>query len=415
MINRRGIKQRMGTILLLSLLSAALWIPYAAADTITTTDIFYMNLNYGESVSVSDATNSALITFTVTSGTLKGYGTFSLTSTTGTLSVLCAEAGAVTVTANVTIYAYMNSTGPTDYFTYSAGVTNTWTWTYSASATPTPTATPIVVVDEGDVSSTLYLRSDNQTTNGQTGYQLSSPNTASSVTVSNNLTGAVDVTYGFRVWLVNYSNETIELTPGTPIAQVTRSADGAGLQTASWSPPAYTLDLGFDALMVKVYLNISGTWTSRGTYVTPEMMYTALSADTWTFHLYTIKATDTDTNASFVFGSGTYESKISGLGFTTPTWFELGEYYLTVGNIVGFVFYSYYNIIGGVAYLFIYMIPIGTLYIRHRTTNVILFLFILLGGAPGALAWVLIPSWAAIAVDGLLILIGSFLFWRVIR
>jgi hypothetical protein len=414
MINPRKAKQQIGTLLLLSLLSAAFWVPFASADVITTTDIFYLNLNYGESVSISDVTNTALITFTVTSGTLKGYGTFTLSPTTGSLSVLCAEAGAVAVTANVTIYAYMNATGPSGYFTYSAGVTNTWTWVYT-STTPTPTATPIVVVDEGDVSSTLYLRSDNQTTNGQTGYQLSSPNTASSATVSNTLTGSADVTYGFRVWLVNYSNETIELTSGTPVAQVTRSADGAGIQTASWTPPAYTLDLGFDALMVKVYLNISGTWTSRGTYVTPTMMYTALSADTWTFHLYTIKSTSTNTNASFVFGSGTYESKISGLGFTTPTWFELGEYYLTVGNIVGFVFYSYYNIIGGVAYLFIYMIPIGTLYIRHRTTNVILFLFILLGGAPGALAWVLIPSWAAIAVDGLLILIGSFLFWRVIR
>lgn len=416
MIKQKILVRNIGFILLLSLLSAALWCPLALADTITTSsDLFYMNLNLGDSFSIEDSANNALITFTVSSGSLKGYSSLSLTSTTGTLTTLIAESGAVSVTSNTTIYVYMNDTGPASYFTYTAGLTKTWSWTYTTAPTTTPTATPIVVIDQGSVSNTLYMRSDNQTTNDQAGYQLASPNTDSSITISNTLTGAVDVTYGFRVWLVKYNNETIELTDGTPTATVTRTADGIGLQTATWTVPDCTLELGFDALMVKVYLNISGTWTSRGTFVTPSMMYKAIETETWTFHLHTNKTTSTDTYASFSFGDGSHESKITGLTVTSPTWFDMGQYYLIVGNLVGFIFYSYYNVLGGVAYLLIYMIPLGTLYIRHKTTNVILFLFVLLGGAPGALAWVFIPPWAAIAVDGILILIGSFLFWRVIR
>lgn len=397
-------------------LCVATWfalMPLAQADIVTEGSL-YWNFNYGETFTVQDVTHQGHINFTVTSGTFRGFGTINADSNGGTINIIPEANSAITVASNISVSVYQGAVGPATYFTFTSGVSSTITWTYT-SAVPTATATPSVIINEGTLNSTLFMRSDTQTTNNQNGYRLDETNTESAQTITNTLSGDIPVQYGFRVWITNYNNESIELTDGAPQAVVTRSTNGAGIQTSTWTPPQTAVDLGFDCLTISVYLNSSGTWTQRATYVTPVLMYKEIAPYTWTFYLYTNKTTTTDTYASFSFGDDTVESKVNCAGLTTPTWFELGNWQLTTGNIIGFIFYSYYQALGAVSYLLMFLIPAGTLYIRHRTTNVIVFLFVLLGGAPGALVWIFIPVWAAAAVDAILLLCGSFLVWRVIR
>jgi hypothetical protein len=280
--------------------------------------------------------------------------------------------------------------------------------TPSPSPTPVPTPTSITVIVGAD---TMYFRGDLQTSNTISAYRLDTENSDISTTTPPDTLTTTTMTYAFRVWIINYLGVATELTNG-PTANITRTTSGVGLQTSTWNCPGSILDIGYDAIRISIYLETSTGWLSRATYISPSLINKAVQSTQWTFTVYTNK---TSTESSFSFGSATYESKITGILFLDPSGYEITNYYLSSGNVVLAIFNSYTMVLGPVAYLLMFLIPVGTLYIRHKTSNVILFLFILLGGAPGSLAWIFIPAWAAAGVDIIILLIGSFLVCRVAR
>lgn len=407
------------TLGLLALLSTLILTSYTTSvkavyyDTEIPEGVQHLNFNYGEIFGLNDTDDDVEVAFTVTSGSFKGNALVTYTGDGGTITIVPETNGALSYTANSTIYIYVNNAGPLTNLIYTAGQTTTITYTSTDPTIVRPT--PVIIVDKGELNSTLFFRSDSHTVNGQAGYKLDTPNTDTPVELTNVLSGDVPVSYGFRVWLVGFDEESIELTDGTPVGIVTRSIDGNGIQSADWNMPQKSLDIGFDCLKIVVYLDISGSWIQRAVFISPTLLYRSIDAATWTFNLYTSKTTSGDTTAALQFGSENFESKISSVSLTSASWFELGYYQMLTGNIFGLIFGSYYSLFGPVAYLLMFLIPTGTLYARHRTTNVIVFLFAIAGGAPGTLIWVFVPAWAAAVVDIFLLLAGAFLVWKVTR
>ncbi len=383
-----------------------------SADIIITDTHFTASFYAGEAFKVQDILHSAVLTFSVTAGSFVGDATLTLTSIGGSITCLPIAAGSISASANATVFFYFNGIGPATAMNYLAGAVLTITWTYSTSPLPTP----VIVVNQGTTNSTLYFRSDTQVSNGETGNMLDFSNSASTQTIADVAGGSVTVTYAFRVWLLHYTAAKTELTLGVPVGNITRATSGTGAQTASWTAPTTTLDLGFDALEVVIYLDVGSGWISRATYLTVPLLYKQIIGSAWTFTLYTNRTVSGgSTYTSFSFGSSTYPSGISGVQLVTPSWFEVGNWQLQTGNVIGFIFYCYYQEIGAAAYLLMLIIPLGSLYIRHKTLNVILFLFVILGGSAGSVAWIFVPVWAASLVTVFLLLIFGFLIWRTAR
>jgi len=88
-------------------------------------------------------------------------------------------------------------------------------------------------------TSTWYMRSDSHTANNVTGYKLSETQSATHTYNGRTKTGTYTTYYGVRVWIVFPNGQLEELTSGTPVAVVSRSSDGSGLQSANWTCPGY--------------------------------------------------------------------------------------------------------------------------------------------------------------------------------
>lgn len=412
------------TLIALALLLSP-FITLAYADTVTTVAPFNIYLNAGEAIMWQDTSVPANVTFSVITGSLNGSASLNADSLEGELVVIPATSGTLYVSCvgpNATVIS-VNGASPVAWpYSFTAGSPFTVAWIYEdAPATPTPSPSPTTIVTSPTPTATpivtetiggtpLYFRSDNQTTNTVNASRLDTTNTETTATIIDALTVS-NMTYAFRVWIVHYDGSETEVTTGTPVANITRSSDGQGEQNATWSFPGATLDLGYDALKVVIYLETNAGWASRATYITPTLLNKAADASTWMFLLYTNKTGSTTTLS---YGSSYYPSRIDGHDFTQPSFYELSGYYLQTGNILLFIFYGYTSVFGAAAYLLMLAIPFGTLYIRHRNTNVFLFLFTIFGGS-GGLAWVFIPGWAAAVVDAILLIIGSMLVWRVLR
>jgi hypothetical protein len=398
------------TVKLFTLIAVAylLVLPLASCDIVTETP-FNLDFSAGESFNVQDVERDALHNFAVVSGSLTGTGSLNVTSSGGVLLITPSSSGAIYATsdyANVWfLYDGLYLTAP---FAFVSGTQFLITWQY----TP-PTSTPIII---GSTNMTLYFRSDEYETNNVTAYGLDSTNTNVAATVTDTSAGDVSVTYGFRIWVVHYGGSTTELTSGTPVAQLVRTSDGTGYQNNTWLPSETTLNLGYDALKIIIYLKFgSGDWTSRASYISHPLINSLMYSQTWTFILYTSKATSGSTTAYFKFGSvSTYNSRITGIGFREPTAWEIQTWRINSGDYIGFVLGAYVDEIGVAAYLLILLIPCGSLYFRYRNFWAILFLFVIFGGA-GGIIWAIVPIWAAAVIDALLILGCSFLVWKVIR
>ena len=378
------------------------------ADTIITEENFNFDLNTGESFAVEDSSHSATVTFSILYGSLTGTGNLMLTDETGILIVTPNSSGTIQVTSNIaTFYVLYNGLYLTAPYVFEKGTQFLITWQY----TP-PSVNPIII---GSSNTTLYFRSDTYTTNNVTAYGLDQTNTATPASVTDTYSGDVTVEYGFRVWLVHYSNLTTELTSGSPVAVLTRAVDGVGYQNASWTPEETRLSLGYDAVKVVVYLRFAGgAWSARASYISHSLVNSLMYKQTWTFYLYTSKATTTSTTALFMFGSPLYNSRIGGVGFRPPTAWEIQTWRLNRGDYLGFILGAYVDKIGPAAYLLLLLIPCGSLYLRHRNLGPVIVLFILFGG-PGGIIWAFVPLWAAAVVDILLLIGAAFLVFKVIR
>lgn len=380
------------------------------ADYIETETPFALEFVFGDSFQIYDDENDVTITFEVVSGTLTGTATLNATTSGGVMYISPTSYGAVKVTGDTsTFYVLFNGATDSDsIYTYSSGTGFIITWSYSP-----PAVSPIIV---GTTNTTLYFRSDQYTTNNNTGYGLDDTNTDSAVTISDTGSGDAVVTYGFRVWVVKYGGTLEELTAGTPVAQLSRSTDGSGYQNNTWTPTETSILLGYDALKVSIYVQFdSGDWTSRASYISNPLINSIIYEQTWTFIMYTSKSTGADTTASFRFGAAsTYNSRITGAGFKEPSSFEIGQWRLNSGDYIAFTLGAYTDLIGPAAYLFMLLVPCGVFYMRYRNIWAVLFMFVIFGGS-GGMIWALVPIWAAAVIDAILLIACAFLLFKIIR
>lgn len=263
---------------------------------------------------------------------------------------------------------------------------------------------------------TWYHRSDTHTVNGVTGYIINSTLSSTTKNVSLSLAGDSTVTWGWRVWQVKTDESTVELTSGSPVATVNRAVDGEGFQTNTWTAPSRSLQIGFDALEIVLYMKIgAGDWQSRAVFVSSRLVEKTVSGVTWTFYQYTNRSYSGGTTTGyFIFGSSTRNSRIEGIGFGEADVYETMNYKLQSGDLIGFVLYPYVNLIGNLFYGLVMLMLCVPLYNRYHSLTPILVLMILFGGASGVFT-LLIPL-AGFGITWIFMLLGlAGLLYKVFR
>ena len=114
--------------------------------------------------------------------------------------------------------------------------------------------------------SARFMRSDTGTINGLQAYKLDTGQSASFLETNVTETESNTVYWGVRVWKRSSAGET-ELTGGAPVAQVSRSLRGYGIQSASWDCPNTTL-ASADSVVVRIYCMNGGPWTQVAVFTT---------------------------------------------------------------------------------------------------------------------------------------------------
>jgi len=181
----------------------------------------------------------------------------------------------------------------------------------------------------GTVEKTMYMRSDQHIVNGLTAYVLNTTQSSSAKEAEEggNLgAGCNDVNIGIRVWRRESDGTEYEITSGSPVAVVTRTADGEGMQNNTWTPPETNMN-PTDSLVIRVYINAEGSYVERVNFTTEELGSIKLNSETWTVYYYTKRITancgakpqDDQTWGSFFWGNGTYNSSIVGINYTLAT------------------------------------------------------------------------------------------------
>lgn len=169
-------------------------------------------------------------------------------------------------------------------------------------------------------SETRYMRGDQQTINSLTAYSLgtSQSSTSQSNLIEKTRSGNLVVDWGVRIWKRTSAGSETEITSGTPVAQVTRSAIGEGMQNNTWSVPLTSLN-ATDSIVVRVYAQIRDNvdWSVQATFTTEQLGSEILPAGTWTFYYYTWYDTYNTggpsgryTRGRFYWGDSTYNSRI---------------------------------------------------------------------------------------------------------
>jgi len=162
------------------------------------------------------------------------------------------------------------------------------------------------------------MRSDRHTVNGLTGYKLGTEQSATVVGVFIATTATATCYAGIRVFVRHADGSEIEITEGTPVAQVSRSSSGGGLQSNTWSCPEVSLAES-DAIVVRVYLKSgTGAWYERAVFITEQLNASKLNAATWTVYYYVSKYQDPELGWvwEFDFGTSTYNSRIENFTWT---------------------------------------------------------------------------------------------------
>jgi hypothetical protein len=110
-----------------------------------------------------------------------------------------------------------------------------------------------------------------------------------------------------------------ELTTGSAEAVVSRTVNGNGYQTATWTPPETILNAG-DSIVVRVQGDTTSPPTTvRETFTTEQIGGARLEASEWTVQYWTRRAGAFQGGTDWYWGSSTYENFISGFQWTEMT------------------------------------------------------------------------------------------------
>jgi len=160
-----------------------------------------------------------------------------------------------------------------------------------------------------------FMRGDQQTVNGLTAYKLATAQSSTAQSYSTSYMGSQTVYWGIRVWLRHADGSENEVTSGTPVAQVSRSSNGYGIQSSTWVCP-FRLLASTDAIVVRVYIMV-GPYPASTSFVTEQLGALCLYPSTWTVYYYTKRTSNQySTTGYFYWGTQTYNSRIENLQYT---------------------------------------------------------------------------------------------------
>jgi len=285
-------------------------------------------------------------------------------------------------------YATINST---DYWSSNFWLTitgnTTFLFTYAGDIGENPWVPPIYSSD--GLNATWYLRSDTHTVHSQLGYILSPVQTSSELSdMRTHATTSMTTSYGVRIWVFDADGDSSELTSGIPVAVVTRSSDGDGIQSATWTCPDYLNVV--DAVMVRIYQRWgTDAWTARLIYITKSGLLVKFPTASWTFNYYTNR-TSGSTNSTMWYGSYVYNSRLQ-LYYTNLNPFETMHYHLIRTDFLAFLVTPWTYFLGDIFYGLILLFMSVTTYLRYHSLRAILALVWLFGGVGGILT-AMIPA-----------------------
>lgn len=164
----------------------------------------------------------------------------------------------------------------------------------------------------------LYMRSDQHTVNNATMYKLVENHTQTAASMNSSLTDPENEAYcywGVRVWKRSSTGTETELTSGSPVAVVSRTSSGSGLQSATWACPATNLSVT-DCLVVRVYYKFDWTsYTQCSQFITLQLNATNLAASMWTVYYYTQRSYNSGTHKTYIYyyWDNNYNSRIENI------------------------------------------------------------------------------------------------------
>ena len=274
----------------------------------------------------------------------------------------------------------------------------------------------IVPLCHASTSATLYFRSDTQTKFGVTGYKLSPTQSSSGTSDLRTVddSQAYNISYGVRIWNINWNETQTELTSATPVAIVSRTSNGYGIQSASWT---YSGNEVLDVIIVKVYQRFgAGAWSLRATFIMGD--YLEAKTPTFTFRYWTERDTFNydstwKTSSFFRWGSATHNSRVD-VSYTEPNPWEIQAHRLNEGNLIQFVVYPYVYIIGNVFYGLCFLGLGMTLYKRYENIVPVAIILMFFGGT-GGVATMLIPA-VGLQLGWLVMVFGlAVLLWSLVK
>jgi len=166
-----------------------------------------------------------------------------------------------------------------------------------------------------------YMRGDTHTVNGLLAYKLLTTQSAIAREVTFSSMHDLAGTWGIRVWKRTSAGVETEITAGTPVATVSRTTDGYGMQSNTWTCPLTAMN-PTDAIVVRVYTECDG-WKLTATFITEQLGADTLDNALWRVYYYTKRYTNLMTGRyyyTFYWGINTrplpYDSRMTNFTWT---------------------------------------------------------------------------------------------------
>jgi len=126
------------------------------------------------------------------------------------------------------------------------------------------------------------------------------------------------VYWGIRVFKRTSGGvETEIISAGTPVAQVSRSTDGEGIQSATVTISEAIPLNSTDSIIVKVYMKrATGAWAEMNDWTTEQLGASQIDAATWTVYYYTYRNYVFQVMAYYWGDSSLFPCRIEGFKWT---------------------------------------------------------------------------------------------------
>lgn len=239
------------------------------------------------------------------------------------------------------------------------------------------------IYDPDAVNATWYMRSDTHTVQEILGYKLLTTQTTTATDDRRITASTAFTSYGIRVWVLNFNGEVEELTGGVPVATVSRTSDGNGIQSGTWTCPLYPYVI--DSVIVRVYQRWDyGFWTQRKTFITKTKLMLKFPENTWTVYYWTNRTVGS-TYSTLSHGSSSFNSRIT-FQYYVLNPFEEMQYHVLTQNPVSFFITPWYYYLGEAMWGLVLLFFCVTTYNWSGSIKVVIGWLWIFGGVGGILS-----------------------------